>query len=111
MSRAFAKVRSMVPSFFYYHFFSEGQCAIIKQLGWGIYRLPSISMRIHMERTFYMSFFSNTMSKLFGTHSQREVKTITPLVDRIEALEDSYKQMPEAELKGQTAVLRERLNK
>ena len=58
-----------------------------------------------------MSFFSNTMSKLFGTHSQREVKTITPLVDRIEALEDSYKQMPEAELKGQTAVLRERLNK
>ena len=58
-----------------------------------------------------MSFFSNTMSKLFGTHSQREVKTITPLVDRIEALGDSYKQMPEAELKGQTAVLRERLNK
>ena len=57
-----------------------------------------------------MSFFSNTMSKLFGTHSQREVKAITPLVDKIESLGDAYKQMPEEELKSQTAALKARLD-
>ena len=58
-----------------------------------------------------MSFFSNTMSKLFGTHSQREVKAITPLVDKIEAMGDTYKKMSEEELKCQTAILKGRLEK
>ena len=56
-----------------------------------------------------MGLFSNTMNKLFGTHSQREVKAITPIVDKIEALGDTYKAMSEAELKGQTGVLKGRL--
>ncbi len=56
-----------------------------------------------------MGLFSNTMNKLFGTHSQREVKSITPIVDRIEALGDTYKAMSEAELKSQTNVLKGRL--
>ena len=58
-----------------------------------------------------MGLFSNTMNKLFGTHSQREVKAITPIVDKIEALGDTYKAMSEAELKGQTDVLKGRLQK
>ena len=58
-----------------------------------------------------MGLFSNTMNKLFGTHSQREVKAITPIVDKIEALGDTYKAMSEAELKGQTGVLKGRLQK
>ena len=58
-----------------------------------------------------MSFFSNTMSKLFGSHSQREVKAITPLVDKIEALGDTYRQMSEEELKGQTDLFKDRLQK
>ena len=58
-----------------------------------------------------MGLFSNTMNKLFGTHSQREVKSITPIVDRIEALGDTYKAMSEAELKSQTDVLKGRLQK
>ena len=58
-----------------------------------------------------MGLFSNTMNKLFGTHSQREVKAITPIVDKIEALGDTYKAMSEAELKGQTSVLKGRLQK
>ena len=58
-----------------------------------------------------MGLFSNTMNKLFGTHSQREVKAITPIVDRIEALGDTYKAMSEAELKSQTDVLKGRLQK
>ena len=56
-----------------------------------------------------MGLFSNTMSKLFGTHSQREVKAITPLVDQIEALGDTYRAMSEEELKGQTELLKKRL--
>ena len=28
----------------------------------------------------------NLMEKMFGTHSEREIKRITPLVDKIEAL-------------------------
>ena len=56
-----------------------------------------------------MSLFSSTMSKLFGTHSQREVKAITPLVDKIEAMGDTYRAMSEEELKGQTALLKKRL--
>ena len=58
-----------------------------------------------------MGLFSNTMNKLFGTHSQREVKAITPIVDRIEALGDTYHAMSEAELKSQTDVLKGRLQK
>lgn len=34
-----------------------------------------------------MSLFT----KIFGTSSQREVKAITPLVDKIESLEEEYK--------------------
>ena len=56
-----------------------------------------------------MSLFSNTMSKLFGTHSEREIKTITPQVDKIEAMADTYRRMSEAELKGQTELLKQRL--
>ena len=56
-----------------------------------------------------MSLFSSAMSKLFGTHSEREVKSITPLVDKIEAMADTYRQMSEAELKSQTGILKQRL--
>ena len=42
--------------------------------------------------------------KLFGTRSQREIKKLQPIVDKIIALEDSYKALSEEELKGKTAV-------
>ncbi len=48
-------------------------------------------------------------SKIFGTHSDHELKRIQPLVDRIEALSDTFAAMSEEELKGQTAIFRERL--
>ena len=56
-----------------------------------------------------MGLFSSTMNKIFGTHSQREVKAITPLVDKIEAMGDRYKAMSEDELKAETPRLKERL--
>lgn len=49
--------------------------------------------------------------KIFGTYSEKELKRIAPIADQIEALEDKYKSMGEGELKGQTAVLKERLAK
>ena len=50
-------------------------------------------------------------TKLFGTRSEREVKRIMPLVDRILSLEEEYKNLSEEELKGKTALFRERLEK
>jgi len=49
------------------------------------------------------------IDKLFGTYSDRQIKKILPLVDKIEALSDHYKSMEDAELRGMTAVLKKRL--
>ena len=51
------------------------------------------------------------IEKLFGTRSQRELKKIQPTVDKILALEDSYKHLSEEELRGKTAEFKERLDK
>ncbi len=48
-------------------------------------------------------------TKLFGTHSQRELKKIQPTVDKILALEEEYKALSEEALKGKTAIFKERL--
>ncbi len=49
------------------------------------------------------------ITKLFGSRSQRELKKIQPLVDNILALEEEYKALSEQELKGKTALFKERL--
>ncbi|MDR1765342.1 MAG: preprotein translocase subunit SecA [Lachnospiraceae bacterium] len=49
------------------------------------------------------------VEKLFGTHSQREIKLILPLVDRIEALRPQMMAMGDEELRGQTKIFRDRL--
>ncbi len=51
------------------------------------------------------------ISKVFGTHSDREIKRIMPIVDQVERLSDTYASMSEKELKGMTATLKERLAK
>lgn len=52
----------------------------------------------------------SVISKIFGTHSQREVKKLEEMVDEIEALSDKYAAMSEDELRGVTAVLKKRLS-
>ena len=47
--------------------------------------------------------------KLFGTRSQRELKKIQPIVDKILALETEYKNLSEDALRGKTAEFKERL--
>ena len=49
--------------------------------------------------------------KIFGTRSQREVKKIQPLVNKILALENEYSNLSEEALKGKTAEFQERLAK
>ena len=49
------------------------------------------------------------LTKLFGTRSEREIKKIQPTVDKILALEEEYKALSEEELKGKTALFKERL--
>ena len=52
-----------------------------------------------------MGFFT----KLFGTHSQRELKLIEPLVDQIEALEPEYEKLSDEELRAKTTEFKNRL--
>ena len=49
------------------------------------------------------------MDKIFGTHSQHELKRIYPIVYRIEALEPEMKALSDAELKDKTREFKERL--
>ena len=46
--------------------------------------------------------------KVFGTRSQREIKKIQPLVDKILSLEAEYKALSEEELKEIDAILANR---
>ncbi len=50
-------------------------------------------------------------TKIFGTHSERELKKIMPIVDKIEALEDEYRKLSDEQLKGKTAEFKARLAK
>lgn len=54
-----------------------------------------------------MSIFS----KIFGTHSQHEVKRIIPIVDKIEALAPEFEKLTDDELKAKTPEFKARLEK
>ena len=49
------------------------------------------------------------ITKIFGTYSDRELKQIYPIVDKIEAMEPEYKAMTDAQLTAKTAEFKERL--
>ena len=49
------------------------------------------------------------LSKVIGTHSEREVRRVIPIVDRIEALEPEMEKMSDEELRGKTDEFRQRL--
>ena len=48
------------------------------------------------------------LQKLFGTHSENELKRIYPIVDRIEALEPEMQKLSDAELRDKTREYKER---
>ena len=49
------------------------------------------------------------IKKLFGDYSSRELKSIYPIVDKIEAMADEYKAMTDAQLQAKTIEFKERL--
>ena len=49
------------------------------------------------------------LTKIFGTHSQRELKKIRPVVDKILALEETYQALSEEALKHKTEEFKQRL--
>ncbi|MBE6957031.1 MAG: preprotein translocase subunit SecA [Ruminococcaceae bacterium] len=51
------------------------------------------------------------LTKLFGTRSQRELKSIEPMVCKIEALEEEYKALSDEQLQAKTPELKARLAK
>ena len=51
------------------------------------------------------------ITKIFGTYSDRELKQIYPIVDKIEAMEPEYQAMTDAQLTAKTAEFKDRLVK
>jgi preprotein translocase, SecA subunit len=49
------------------------------------------------------------IERVFGTHSEREVKRILPLVDKIEALEPEFVKLSDEQLKAKTTEFKNRL--
>ena len=53
----------------------------------------------------------NIIDKVFGTHSERELKRIKPIVDKIESYKDAMGALTDEELRGKTVEFKERLAK
>jgi preprotein translocase subunit SecA len=53
--------------------------------------------------------FKNFIEKLVGSYSERELKRINPVVDRIEALEPEMQSLTDAELRAKTSEFKKRL--
>ena len=51
------------------------------------------------------------LSKVVGTHSEREVKRVLPIVDKIEKMEPELEKLSDEELKDKTREFKERLSK
>ena len=45
---------------------------------------------------------ANFLTKLFGSHSSHELKKIYPIADKVDALEEQYKKLSDAELRAKT---------
>ena len=51
------------------------------------------------------------IEKIVGSYSDRELKRIRPIADKVMALEDEFSALSDEELKGKTALFRERIDK
>ncbi|MGN0318454.1 MAG: preprotein translocase subunit SecA [Lachnospira sp.] len=51
------------------------------------------------------------VQKIFGTHSQHELKRIMPIADKVESYREEYSSLTDEELKGKTKEFKDRLAK
>ena len=49
------------------------------------------------------------LNKIFGTHSDREIKKIMPVVEKVMSLDEQYSKMSDEELKNNTKIFKDRL--
>jgi preprotein translocase subunit SecA len=57
-----------------------------------------------------LSMISHILTKVFGSKNERELKTIDPIVQQINAFEPQMKAMSDEQLKGQTLLFKERID-
>lgn len=50
------------------------------------------------------------LEKIFGSYSDKEIKRLMPIVDKIDSLKDKYASMTDDQLRGMTNVFKERLS-
>jgi preprotein translocase subunit SecA len=48
--------------------------------------------------------------KVFGTYSEKEIKKLKPIADKVESLSDAFKALSDAELLAKTGEFKERLS-
>ena len=65
----------------------------------------SMSASVMIRKVRSMSIFD----RIFGTHSERELRKINPIVDSIEALDETYRNKTDEELKGMTQFFKDRI--
>lgn len=82
----------------------------IKQAGTNQIENPMSKSPVWAEKG-KIIYMANILSRFFGNYSKRELKRIDGQVKEVLALEDKYKAMSEEELRGQTDILRGRLEK
>ena len=52
---------------------------------------------------------NKVFSKVFGTYNERQLKTLMPIIQKVESLEDEYREISDDELKAKTVRFKERL--
>jgi preprotein translocase subunit SecA len=76
-----------------------------------LFKVPAyVHMKISLQAAERCSFKMKVTDKIFGTHSQRELKRIMPIVDKIEALRPQMQALTDEELKGKTDEYKKRLS-
>src|SRR6185503_16524751 len=71
----------------------------------------NLRQRLHRDwsQLFSMGSFDKFLTKVFGSSNQRFLKSIGPIVENINSLEPSVKALSDDELRGRTAVFKERV--
>ena len=46
------------------------------------------------------------LNKIFGTHSEREIKKIMPVVEKVMSLDEQYSKLSDEELKNNTKLFK-----
>ena len=64
-----------------------------------------------MEGCRFWQKIMGLFSKIFGTYSDRQIKKIIPIVDKIEGMADRFKAMSDSEMKAMTNEFKERLGR